>query len=230
MFVKQDSLLMIGTAEHVILGNPENSVIPSNPCAMLDPQAPLVMRLVNAGRSEHKVVRDWQLSVSGMHIDCHGMDNLGMSADEMVRMALRKLVACRLDATNFYVGAVRMNELGVPNLLIGRYDMPEAYANVIFGNVMNEVHLRFETLRPEHGVWAQDLHVYSPYERGGWHKDCEGRVRQWLNRRRGGQRSDCRDLLLSEAKATKAGCEVPVRHYTDVPVTPVVSPHSPEFD
>lgn len=230
MFVKESLIKASKTGEYVILGNLERLNASGSPAAMLDQASPLVMRLVNAGKSEQKMVRDWQLAVSDAHIDCHGMEDLWLSAPEVVRFALAKSVARRLGESNFYVAAVRVNELGVPNLLIGKQDMPGAYADVIFGKLRSELHLRFETLRPIGDIWAQDMHIY---DRTGMDRcgDYAGvRVRQWLKRRKDRQRSDCWDLAVTELRTTGSGGMIPARYYENVPVTPIISPSSPEFD
>lgn len=146
--------------------------------AMLDPEAPLSMRLINDCDDEAKVLARWERVLEAVSFTCirEGdvevdpleADRWRRAQSEYLRKQMWKLV--RTEPCNVYVGGFFVSKYPELNIVLGSKNAEFDYAVAHFVCVMEEVHLRFKPARNMRKIWAYDVQVTDPLDmmHGTW--------------------------------------------------------------
>lgn len=135
--------------------------------AMLDPETPISMRLINDCGDEAKALARWKRALEAVSFtyireDDTEIDPFKAAEQRRVqarylREQMQKLV--RMEPCDIYVGGFFVSKYPELNIVLGSKNAKFSYAVAHFACVTEEVHLRFRPARNTRKIWAYDVQV-----------------------------------------------------------------------
>lgn len=135
--------------------------------AMLNPETPFSMRLINDCGDEAKVLARWKRALEAVSFTCIReedtkvdpleADRQRLAQSKYLRKQMWKLV--RAEPCDVYAGGFFVSKYPELNIVLGSKNAEFDYAVAHFVCVMEEVHLRFKPARNTRKIWAYDVQV-----------------------------------------------------------------------